>query len=208
MKIGVRVHPGDAVVAQTPSFPQVNLGVPYQPDAQVPVAVVPALDKGYEALPGPEDKAAHVISEMVMSALRGSLVSNGRTGALRSGHCTKSSVGTQRLWRAGKGREAHAAAGGAVDRKRERRVAHRLGRALVENYQENTMNKKPGPMKHRTAAGGARASVPRVAGTGTGALVARRVRVAREVIKRNECTIRGSSTPGIVFPNVLIKMYV
>ena len=69
MKIGVRVHPEDAVVAQTPSFPHANLGVPYQPDLQVPVAVVPALDKGYEALPGPEDKASHVISETVTSAL-------------------------------------------------------------------------------------------------------------------------------------------
>ena len=61
-------------------------------------------------------------------------------------------------------------------------------------------------MKHRTAAGGARASVPRVAGASTGALVARRVRVAREVIKRNECTIRVSSTPGIVYRKVLINV--
>ena len=45
-EIGVRVHPGDAVVAQTPVLPQANLGVPYQPDTQVPVAVVPAFDKG------------------------------------------------------------------------------------------------------------------------------------------------------------------
>jgi len=59
---GVRTHEGEGVDDQTPVTPHANLGVPYQPEMHVPVAVVPAFVNGYEALPGPEGYAGHVIS--------------------------------------------------------------------------------------------------------------------------------------------------